>query len=339
MSEPAQILVRHGVDLKTFREEIMPAAVPVLLKDLVADWPLVRAARESPRALANAIRALDRGRPSMLVEAPPSVGGRMFYREDMTGFNFTRRPAVISDTVERIVAQMDAPDPGMIFLESLPVADFMPDFLREHRNPLLEANVAPRIWIGNALKVQTHYDLLYNIACVVGGRRRFTLFPPDQLHNLYIGPVDFTPSGTPLSMVRFTDPDFAKYPRFVEAMRHAVQAELAPGDGIYIPYGWWHHVESLTPFNVLVNYWWNDGARWGTPYSVLLHAALTLRNLPADQRAVWANMFAELIFNGPDEGLAHLPPDRRGLLGPPTPERVKTIRETIAATMTNALKR
>jgi hypothetical protein len=180
------------------------------------------------------------------------------------------------------------------------------------------------------VKVQTHYDLLSNIACVVGGRRRFTLFPPDQMPNLYMGPLDFTPSGTPVSMVPLQGPDLARFPRFSEALRHAQEAELAPGDALYIPYGWWHAVESLTPFNVLVNYWWNPATSYGSPYGVLLHAALCLRDLPAEQRAVWRTMFEELVFKDPDQALAHLAPEHRGLLGPPSPQRAKEVRAILA---------
>src|SRR5205085_146228 len=118
-----------------------------------------------------------------------------------------------------------------------------------------------------------------------------------------------------------------------------VQAELAPGDALYIPYAWWHHVESLTPFNALVNYWWNDAPSFGSPYGVLLHASMSLRNLPADQRAVWSGIFRELAFKDPGQALGHLQPEQRGLLGPPTPERIKAVREIIAAAMTAGPKR
>jgi hypothetical protein len=133
-------------------------------------------------------------------------------------------------------------------------------------------------------------------------------------------------------MAPLLEPDFTRYPRFAEALRHAREAELGPGDGIYIPYAWWHHVESLTPLNVLVNYWWNDAAKLGSPYGVLLHAAMSLRDLPAEQRAVWRIMFEQLVFSDPQQALAHLPAEQRGLLGPPSPERTRAVREILAKT-------
>ncbi len=328
--ETAQIVVRHDVDLKAFREEIQPAAEPVVLKNLVDHWPIVRAGRESPRALADFIERLDRGITVPIIEVPASLGGRLFYRDDMSGFNFERRVAGITDTLERLLALAAEPDPVSLFIESMRTEQYLPDFAASHLNPLLPPTVLPRIWIGNRVTVQTHYDLLENIACVVGGRRRFTLFPPAQIANLYMGPVEFTPAGTPISMVPLHNPDLQRYPRFTEALRHARSAELEPGDGLYIPYAWWHHVESLTPFNALVNFWWNETASAGSPYSVLLHAALKLRDLPPPQRAVWRAFFDHLVFTDPEQALGHLAPEHRGLLGPPSPKRVSEVREILA---------
>jgi hypothetical protein len=332
MNDAAQILVRTDVDLKTFREEIRPAAEPVVFKGLVSDWPVVRAARESPRALADAIRRFDRGRMPNVIEIPAAAKGQLFYRDDLSGLNFQRRAAPIGATLDRLLSLMDEPDPVAVFIESMVTQEFLPDFAAAHPMPLVDAAIGPRIWIGNRTKVQTHFDLQYNIACVVGGRRRFTLFPPEQVANLYIGPLEYTPSGTPVSMVLFDNPDLTRYPRFAEALRHARQAELEPGDAIYIPYAWWHHVEALTPFNVLVNYWWNDAPKIGSAYAVLLHAAMSLRDLPADQRAAWKPMFDVLVFTDPEESLAHLPAAKRGLMGPPSPQRSREIREILRQT-------
>jgi len=330
MNEPMHIPVRRGIDRATFEADIHPAGRPVVLADLVADWPLVRAARESRAALAQAVKRYDAGRQPHVIEAPADAQGRIFYRDDLAAFNFTRRPAGIGATVDRLLECADSPGAPAIFLESMSATAYLPELAGAHPMPLLDARVEPRVWIGNAVKVNTHFDLAYNIACVAGGRRRFTLFPPEQLANLYLAPLDFTPSGAPVSLVQLTRADHARFPRHAEALRHAWQAELGPGDALFIPFGWWHHVESLTPFNVLVNYWWNGAPDFGPPHGALLHALLTIRDLPPDQRAVWANLFQELVFSDPEQALAHLPPQQRGMLAPPSAERTRQIRARLA---------
>ena len=190
--------------------------------------------------------------------------------------------------------------------------------------PLLDERVEPRMWIGNAVKVNTHFDLAYNIACVVGGRRRFTLFPPEQIENLYLAPLDFTPSGAPVSLVQFTNPDYGRFPRYAEALRHAVQAELEPGDALFIPFGWWHHVESLTPFNVLVNYWWNGAPDFGAPHGALLHAAAhDSRSAGRPARRVGIASSSSWCSRTRSRRSAHLPPAQRGMLAPPSVERTR----------------
>src|SRR3546814_16722548 len=94
-----------------------------------------------------------------------------------------------------------------------------------------------------------------NVACCVAGRRRFTLFPPDQLANLYPGPFELTPAGTPVSMVDPFAPDLDRYPRFAEAGRHTSEAPLTPGDALYLPSLGWHGVESLAQASIPVHHW------------------------------------------------------------------------------------
>ena len=69
----------------------------------------------------------------------------------------------------------------------------------QNPNPLLPAGNHARVWIGNAVTVAPHFDVSENIACVVAGRRRFILFPPEQTANIYPGPMDVTPAHVPIS--------------------------------------------------------------------------------------------------------------------------------------------
>ena len=190
--------------------------------------------------------------------------------------------------------------------------------------------MAPRIWLGSAFTTPAHFDESSNIACVVSGRRRFTLFPPEQIANLYIGPLDFAPTGTPMSMVRLADPDFARFPRFREALAAAQVAELEPGDAIYIPGLWWHHVESLEKVNALVNYWWKGppaaSVQADSALDCLLLAVLRLRHLPPEQRRAWASIFDHYVFGASAESVEHIPPHVRGVLGEISPELAKQVK-------------
>ena len=205
------------------------------------------------------------------------------------------------------------------------MAQVLPGFERDNRLGLLPPPLeAPRIWIGNESAVSPHFDESDNVACVVAGRRRFTLFPPEQVGNLYVGPLDFTMAGQPASMVDLRSPDFAAHPRFADAIAAAATADLEPGDAIYIPALWWHGVEALSRF---VNYWWRDVAPdAGTGMEVLAHGILGLAALPAAHRRAWREMFDHYVFREQGDPAAHLPVERRGILGPPTTELRRKIR-------------
>jgi oxalate decarboxylase/phosphoglucose isomerase-like protein (cupin superfamily) len=154
---------------------------------------------------------------------------------------------------------------------------------------------------------------------VVAGRRRFTLFAPEQIGNLYIGPLEPTPAGQAISLVDFANPDFERFPRFAQALEAAEVAEMEPGDALYLPSMWWHHVEALSPVNLLVNAWWSQTPDYvDTPVSALNLALMTLRDLPAKEKKVWQQLFQHYVFDADDSTWAHIPPEARGLLGPVT---------------------
>jgi Cupin-like domain len=154
-----------------------------------------------------------------------------------------------------------------------------------------------------------------NIACCVAGRRRFTLFPPDQIANLYPGPLEPTPAGQVVSMVNLADPDLARFPRFANAMEQAQVADMEPGDVLVYPAMWWHQVDALEPFNILINYWWNAvPAHADTPMNTLLHGLLSLRDRPEHEKAAWRNLFDYYVFGDPDLAWQHLPQHAHGEL-------------------------
>ena len=92
-------------------------------------------------------------------------------------------------------------------------------------------------------------------------------------------------AGPPSSMVDPEAPDLERYPRFAEALAHAQVAELEPGDAIFIPAIWWHHVRAFDRLNVLVNYWWEHRKRRGVRRAGPRDEAV--RDLPPREKAAW----------------------------------------------------
>lgn len=301
---------------------------PAVIRGLAADWPAVRA-----EDTAAYLRGFASNAQTEMSVAAPEHGGRLFYTMGMAELTFTKQPATLGTVLDRIAAAAGSAEPETIAAQAASVADTLPGFMAENRLSLFDREIQPRIWIGNRVVTATHHDMASNVAVVIAGRRRFTLFPPDQVANLYVGPFEFTPAGTPVSLVDPEAPDFERFPRAAEAMAHARTAELAPGDAIYIPHMWWHHVRSLDPMSILVNYWWDEAPEPQpglAPINALVHALLSFEGLPAEQRAAWQAMFDHFVFRADGDPNGHVPEERRGIRGKLTADSKARLRRTLA---------
>jgi hypothetical protein len=201
-----------GLDDEGVRREVIDSARPAVLRGLVDRWPLVAAARKSPQAVVETLRRLDNGAPVDAVLLPPECAGRIGYDATMSGFNFVRNRLPITAVAEQVLRYSAFPQAPAVAAQSALIRDCLPGLSRENALTLLPESVLPRIWLGNAITTPTHLDEWNNIGCVAAGRRRFTLFPPEQIANLYPGPLDPTPAGQVVTMVDFRAPDLERYP-------------------------------------------------------------------------------------------------------------------------------
>jgi len=330
LPQPTPIREVDGIDRARFDAEIRPARQPVVLRGLGRRWPAVAAGRTSPEAAVAYLKHFGHGDAVPAIVGPPEIKGRFFYTPDLKALNFQRGQSPLVPFLDRLLRDQANPAPHAMAIQSIPIPELLPGFVAENRIDLVDAAVVPRIWLGNAIQVATHYDLMENIGIVIAGRRRFTVFPPEQIANLYSGPFELTPAGTPVSLVDIHAPDLARFPRFAEAMATAQSALLEPGEAIYLPFHWWHAVDSLDPVNAFVNYWWNPAPPGlGSPYEALMFALMSLRGLPEDQRDVWRMLFDHYVFQENGDPAAHLPPEVQGVLGPITPTRIGMMRATL----------
>ncbi|MFT3896749.1 MAG: cupin-like domain-containing protein [Thermomonas sp.] len=315
--------------------DAIAAGEPLVVRGLCRDWPLVLAARRSFSDFAQALAALDSGVSVDVLRMPPEAEGVVGYNADIDGFNYRHFKVSLTEALQRLAgySQVEGPVPGLA-LQSASIADCMPRFAVDHALHCLPASVLPRLWVGNRVTTPAHFDASHNLAVVACGKRRFTLFPTEQVANLYIGPLDFAPTGAAITMARPDAPDFERHPRLRDALEHAFVAELDPGDALYLPPLWWHQVESLEPLNALVNYWWSplatDGRSPATGLDALLHARLAFAALPLAERRNWQALFDHYVF-GDEDPAAHIPEARRGLLGELDAEALAELRARIKA--------
>ncbi|HEV8408146.1 MAG TPA: cupin-like domain-containing protein [Sphingomicrobium sp.] len=299
----------------SFRRSLAEKCEPAILRGLCADWAATRAAARSWETLADYLLEIDSGVLGQAFIGPPSIGGRYFYSDDLAAFNFERVDMSLSEALARMNAGND-PAQSSVYLGSIAADDHVPDFAERNRLAIVPQSVRPRLWIGNASIVSSHYDTFDNIACVVAGRRRFTLYRPEAIANLYVGPIDFTMAGPPVALAAASTPGDPRYPKFETIRDQALIAELEPGDGLYLPKLWWHQVEAIESLNLLVNYWWDafsigpDG-----PYPTMLLAMIAIAERPAAERAAWRAFFDHYVFRPDGHPLAHLPLEKHGILG------------------------
>jgi len=313
-----------------FQGDVIEGCQPVVIRGLVEDWPVVRAARDSPRALMTYIATFDVGARVEAYFGDPGIAGKYYYSEDLKGFNFERRTMKLLEALGAIADALERPGGKSVYAGSVPCRECLPAFAAGNSMPLLAPGTPPRIWLGTASNVSSHYDTFDNLACVFAGSRRFTLYAPELISRLYVGPIDHTMAGPPVSLAASSPVDDERFPLFREVRDQAWVCELASGDALYLPKLWWHQVESTGAINGLVNYWW-DAFSYGpdAPYTTLLLSMIAIAERPAAERQAWKAFFDHYVFRTNGHPLAHLPAERRGLLGPMKPDNYGRIRARI----------
>ncbi|NRF65776.1 cupin-like domain-containing protein [Aquincola sp. S2] len=324
---PTPVREITGIDPAALPDELLQSTEPVVVRGLVRHWPAVQAALASGAAVSQLLRRCWRDATVNAWIGAPEIEGRFFYDAQFSGFNFHAERLPLGSVLDALARHHADPRPPSLYVGSTTIDTCLPGFRDDNDLGFGKLQPLMSLWLGNRTRIAAHQDLPANLACVVAGRRRFTLFEPGEVGNLYIGPLDFTPAGQPVSLVDITAPDLDRFPRYADAARRARGAELAPGDAILIPSLWWHHVEATTPFNALVNYWWRDTPEhMDAPVAALLHTILCVRELPPEQRRAWQQLFEHYVFAADASTAAHIPEHARGVLKPLDAEASRRLR-------------
>ena len=301
-------------------DELFAEDQPVILKGLVKDWPLVKAGQESPDKVMQQLEEHYSQCPLLVYKGPPEIKARFGYDNACTGFNYASERTTIPKVFNTIRSQLTQEQHEYLYINSLKLDEGFPKLSESHslsfEHPEFKHNQpVAKIWLGTESVAAAHFDQPKNIACCVLGKRRFTLFAPEQVHNLYPGPLTPTPGGQVVTLADLSNPDFTRFPRLEQALENAYIVDLEPGDGLYYPNMWWHEVEAFGRFNAMVNFWWMAAQPFlGNPMDVLMHAMMSVRDRPSSEKAAWKELFEYYIFADPEQVRAHLPPESHGAL-------------------------
>jgi hypothetical protein len=302
---------------EAFLREVVEPGRPVVLRGATTAWPAVQAGRTSAEGLRAYLARFERNIPVHAFFGAPQIAGKYYYGDQADGFNFERRRLGFAQALDAVLTAAAAPETGSVYVGSMPTETCLPGLAAENRLGVLDPRVEPRIWIGNRSNVSCHYDALDNVVCPIAGRRRVTLYAPELIGDLYVGPIDHTMAGQPVSLAASAGAGSNDFPRFEAVRDRAMVVELEPGDALFMPKLWWHQIEALGDFSAMINFWW-DATSSGpdAPYAALLLAMITLSERPLAERRAWRAFFDHYVFREGGHPLAHLPAEKHGILGP-----------------------
>jgi len=146
----------------------------------LATLPFVRTIKDAKRGKIDFAALIEAGEPTVLKAVAADLP--------------------LADYLYRIRAGIAGDEAPSVSLGSTDVGTFFAGLCGE--NPVVAEGDLPgsgtppaSLWIGNRTTVAAHWGMSNNIACPGASGRRFTVFPPNQVANLYPGPLEPTPGG------------------------------------------------------------------------------------------------------------------------------------------------
>lgn len=231
----------EGLSVAEFRSRYSEPERPVVLRGAIRGWTVFKT--WTPEYLKSLLGAM-----SVKVARSPDNGE---YFDPETGVDHLRTLVLPFD--EFIDRAFESGSTEKLYLSQIAtekLAPLMRDIVVPEyaRPPILFNNV----WIGSKGNItRCHYDMQDNLLAQVVGRKRVTLFPSRHLGRMY--PRSLFVNKSNFSRVDVIRPDYERFPRFRQVP--AYETQLDPGDMLFIPIHWFHHVVSLDAA-ISVNYWW-----------------------------------------------------------------------------------
>ncbi len=224
--------------------------------------------------------------------------GRYFYDAELRGFNFQRSKGRLGEALDFLLRAIDDPEAPAFYVGATPHPGDAPGLRRRQSDGAVPRrrprSRAPGSAIARRSRRISMSRTISPWSSRGGGASR--CFRPSS-SPIFISARSTTQwRASRRASSRSTTPDLDRFPRFAAAMAASMSAELEPGDAIFVPSLWWHQVEALAPFNMLMNYWIDPPADAGSPFDAMVHGILAIAALPPARRAAWRSFFDHYVF-------------------------------------------
>ena len=278
---------------------------PLVMTGCLERWPLASELWKAgtPTAQIAVLERLIGHRKLHYTTIAPEQRGHLGYAADGTGTNFTFTSGgkvPFSQFAAALRATLAGPQGGAVYMQSAPLGGF-PELLPQVPDlPYLAGGAEGyrQLWIGSGGHVvNLHFDPTHNLIAMLTGRKRVTLVPPDNMASMYPAPLDCRLGDAIGSQVTLLAPDVQKFPRAPGELAKAQVATLEPGDVLYIPPMWWHHVESFG-LNVMLNKWVLpvSATRFTDITANIVRGILIFDDIPAIVRLRYRDFYHATLF-------------------------------------------
>jgi hypothetical protein len=175
-----------------------------------------------------------------------------------------RHKILFSEYIDRVISEGTSNDYYMTAVNNnlettalrqlLEDIEIFPDYLDPHNT------AGVYFWLGPAGTITPlHHDPGNLIMAQVSGRKLWKLIPPYQTHLLYNYQEYY-------SEIDCDNPNYDRYPLYQYVQ--PIEILLEPGEAIFVPVGWWHHVRALdiTISVSFTNFRFDNAFAWKFPF-------------------------------------------------------------------------
>lgn len=212
-----------GITKDEFEQNYLRRNLPVVMTDLVQDWPAFQ------KWTPDFFKSQHGARPVKVYDKSYAQAGG--------GYMQSAREISFAEYIEALMEKnLDL----RIFLYN--IIKEIPELKADINVPYVIKKIDERFCFlffgckGSVTPLHFDIDMAHVLHSNLFGRKRWILFPQSESRNLYHHPL------TVRSYVDVNRPDYEKFPRLAD-IRLGLETELGRGETLFIPSGYWHQVD------------------------------------------------------------------------------------------------